>query len=208
MCLYGVLWACMCSCTMKTKYRRVRSSGAVVRPVLVCCCRGRAIQFRYTEIFNLNIHGLFRAFMFFWCCCPFLPFLCVVGCCVALYAVAMLFWYAVVGRWRCPVVCLPWVLSAVGACSGMVLLCQPRYHVHYVNQQTIWSGSAQIFTGFSPPEPEAAKNTGQVKISARICSKSRLFLISHICVRGKLKNFSGNDRLSDRCTHITHIPYI
>lgn len=138
--------------------------------------------------------------MLFWCCCPFLPFLCVLlacsgsrgvlcsfgticrwrgrafllSCCPVVAWALVLFWYAAVGRW-----------SAVGT----VLLCKPRYQIHYVNQQTVWSESAQIFTGFFPPEPETGKTTGQVKISTRVCSKSRLFLISHMYVRETEKIF-------------------
>lgn len=136
--------------------------------------------------------------MLFWCCCPFLLFLCVLRACSGLYG--LLCSSGTVCRWCFPVVRLPLVChwSAVGACSGMVLLCQPRYHVHYVNHQTVWSESAQIFTGFSPPEPEIRKLKVRPKILSGFAPESALSDIAYMRA-GKPKNFSGNDRLSDRC---------
>lgn len=138
--------------------------------------------------------------MLFWCCCPFLPFLCVLlacsgsrgvlcsfgticrwrgrafllSCCPVVAWALVLFWYAAVGRW-----------SAVGT----VLLCKPRYQIHYVNHQTVLVRISTDFHRIFLIRTRDSKNTGQVKISARICSKSRLFLNTHTHVRESQKIF-------------------
>lgn len=125
--------------------------------------------------------------MLFWCCCPVLPFLCVVGCCVALYAVAMLFWYAVVGRWRCPVVCLlsvcRWCMLWYGFIMSTTLpctLCQPPDDPDGI--------STDFHRIFATRTRDSKNHRSGQKIHQDLLQKS-VFLNTHICVRESPKIF-------------------